>query len=148
MRDQLQEEILETILAEVHHGRRVDECFQCNKITELVFNGLCRSCSRKSAKKWREDNPNKFKEYVKKWQRANPGKMRAYQNKRRADRLKQTPSWANLEAIKQIYINCPKGLHVDHIIPLRGKSVSGFHAEYNLQYLTPSENCKKSNKFT
>ena len=57
------------------------------------------------------------------------------------------PKWANLEKIKQIYLNCPVGYHVDHIIPLTNKNICGLHVEYNLQYLTALENQKKPNKF-
>lgn len=65
----------------------------------------------------------------------------------KAEKLKRTPKWADLEAIKQFYINCPDGYEVDHIIPLRGKTVSGLHVIDNLQYLTAKENRKKANKF-
>lgn len=68
-------------------------------------------------------------------------------NKRRAAKIQRTPSWADLEAIKQFYKNCPPGMTVDHIIPLQGEIVSGFHIVENLQYLTKSENSKKRNKF-
>jgi len=71
----------------------------------------------------------------------------AYVRMRQANKIKATPKWANLEKIKQIYLNCPSGYHVDHIIPLNNKSVCGLHVEYNLQYLTARENIKKSNKF-
>lgn len=59
----------------------------------------------------------------------------------------RTPSWANQEEIKLIYSMCPKGYAVDHIIPLRGRLVSGLHVASNLQYLTAEENMQKGNRF-
>jgi 5-methylcytosine-specific restriction endonuclease McrA len=71
----------------------------------------------------------------------------ALEAKRRANQIKRTPPWADLKAINDFYKNCPDGMQVDHIIPLQGKTVSGFHILENLQYLTPTENFKKNNKF-
>jgi len=71
----------------------------------------------------------------------------ALSNKRRASKLQRTPAWADLEAIKQFYLNCPKGYQVDHIVPLQGVNVSGFHVLNNLQYLTAFENNSKGNKY-
>ena len=72
----------------------------------------------------------------------------ARQSKYRASKIDRTPSWASLDKIKEIYNNCPKGYHVDHIVPLQGELVSGLHVENNLQYLTMSDNCSKNNSFT
>ncbi len=67
--------------------------------------------------------------------------------KARKTRAKQaTPPWADRSAIQQIYLHCPKGSHVDHVIPLRGKLVSGLHIPSNLQYLTKAENLSKGRK--
>ena len=71
---------------------------------------------------------------------------------RRKDVKDRTPIWADLQEVFKIYANCPKGLHVDHIIPLRslidGRPVTGLHVSYNLQYLTAIENHKKYNRIT
>jgi len=59
----------------------------------------------------------------------------------------RTPVWADKEAINFFYECCPAGYHVDHIIPLRGKNISGLHIETNLQWLPAKQNLKKSNKY-
>lgn len=61
--------------------------------------------------------------------------------------LLRTPKWADKKDIRRIYNNCPEGFHVDHIIPLRGKLVSGLHVSSNLQYLSAEDNLSKNNTF-
>jgi hypothetical protein len=68
---------------------------------------------------------------------------------------KITSSWANLEVIRQIYIESKlltetTGIPyvVDHIIPRKHPLVCGLHNEFNLQIITRKENSKKSNCFT
>jgi hypothetical protein len=60
-----------------------------------------------------------------------------------AKRKNQTPADVDVKALQQFYLNCPAGYEVDHIIPV---SKGGLHSLQNLQYLTISENRKKSNK--
>jgi len=86
-------------------------------------------------------------ERFKRWQQNNKDKVRLKSATERAIRLQRIPSWADKEAIKDFYLSCPKGYHVDHIIPLRGKTVSGLHILENLQYLPAKENIAKGNKF-
>ena len=69
--------------------------------------------------------------------------------KRRAKKLNATPKWLSKEdraKIKDIYMSCPDGYHVDHIIPLQGEVVSGLHVPWNLQHLPAQVNISKSNK--
>jgi hypothetical protein len=97
--------------------------------------------------RWRKENKIRVKELNEKYYRQNPEKYRLQAKIRSHARRTRTPTWADTLAIREFYKNCPKGLVVDHIIPLRGKNVCGLHIVENLQYLTFSENSKKSNKF-
>lgn len=65
--------------------------------------------------------------------------VRRYQ----AKKFMQTPPDADHEKIKEIYAACPEGHEVDHIIPI---SRGGRHHQDNLQYLSISDNRRKSNK--
>jgi hypothetical protein len=103
---------------------------------------------KKQSKAYRDKNSDRLKIHQAKLRKENPGRYAAYTMKRKAAKLQRTPKWANLKTIQEFYENCPKGMTVDHIIPLQGVNVSGLHVENNLQYLTPIENSKKSNKYT
>jgi hypothetical protein len=74
--------------------------------------------------------------------------------KRLAAELQRTPSWADHEAISKFYAQARAltrrtGIphHVDHIIPLQGRKVSGLHVQNNMQVLTASENARKCNTY-
>jgi hypothetical protein len=83
-----------------------------------------------------------------------PGKKAFHSQTRRADKDQRTPVWANKDLIEVFYIKAKfmewftgDKYHVDHIIPLRGKLVSGLHVENNLQVIPAKENLSKNNKF-
>lgn len=98
---------------------------------------------------FREQNREEYNRYHREYYDKNKETRIPYLNAHRKGRLRSaTPAWANLAAIRQMYVNCPEGHHVDHIIPLRGKDVSGLHVLENLQYLPAKENLKKGNKIT
>ena len=76
------------------------------------------------------------------------------QAKRRASLLRAMPVWADKAAIQAKYeqaqrLTLETGIehHVDHIIPLSNKSVSGLHVENNLRVVTAVLNLKKRNVF-
>lgn len=84
---------------------------------------------------------------------ANPGWVAKKQAKRRASLVRAVPLWADLKKIAEIYataawltLTSGEPWHVDHIVPLQGKTVSGLHCEANLTLLPASENIAKSNR--
>ncbi len=72
-----------------------------------------------------------------------------YYNKKAIRRSKQRTATTPFgqEGLNIFFKNRPKGMHIDHIVPLNHPKVCGLHNIYNLQYLTPEENLVKSNKF-
>lgn len=152
-----------------------DSCSQVNpqSLTEFYKKGVrlcarCKSCVSVSRKLRYKNNKEKSITYSKNWRRENKEKYEAYNAEfkannldlyrfyyrkntsiRRAEKLHATPIWLTEDQKNQIsrfYSECPKGYQVDHIVPLRGKDVRGLHVPWNLQYLTKTENCRKSNK--
>lgn len=104
---------------------------------------------RENQAQWRLDHPGYNAMICKEFRKHNPGKVRAWNAIQKAYRKNAVPAWLTLEQKVQIvslYENCPKGFHVDHIVPIRGTNVRGFHVPWNLQYLSAAENMKKSNK--
>jgi len=103
---------------------------------------------KKRASDWAKANRQRRREIMRAWAKRNPEKHNENQKKYIAMIKLRTPKWANIEQIKEFYRNCPYGYHVDHIIPLRGKNVSGLHVIENLQYLPAIENINKSNTYS
>jgi hypothetical protein len=129
--------------------------------------GTCMACSREKSSKWTLLNREKYLElktasnnrrksknqaYARMWRQANPEKKNAIEANRRASKLQRTPAWSNQSSIKMFYevadVLSRSGVlfHVDHIIPLKGKEVSGFHVENNLQVLPWYQNLSKGNR--
>lgn len=76
-----------------------------------------------------------------------PEYRRAEARRRLLSKIQRTPAWADNKQILDFYKSKPPDTHVDHIIPLHHRLVSGLHVENNLQYLPHTENLRKSNKF-
>jgi hypothetical protein len=127
------------------------EYFQKTKETRLAKMAEYRNANKQKLaelnKQWREKNKDVLSEKRKKYQKDNAELINARCMKRHCKKLQRIPKWADLDKIKDVYANCPKGMEVDHIIPLQGELVSGLHVAENLQYLTQKENCSKNNKF-
>jgi len=84
----------------------------------------------------------------------NPGYYRAHFKMRQSRKRRALSSWANLEAIEALYVECSRisketGIkhHVDHYFPLKSDVVCGLHNEFNLRIIPAVENLSKGNSF-
>ena len=110
----------------------------------------------KKSLEWRKNNLDRYKELQNKSKKNNSAKVNARNAKRRADKLQRTPSWLTkddfwliTEAYELAKLRTKHfgfAWHVDHIIPLKGKLVSGLHVPLNLQVIEGIENMKKNNR--
>jgi|ERR1700757_144932 len=89
------------------------------------------------------------------WAKDNPEKIKAYTVEYQTSKKKQLTGWANLEKILKVYaeatmLSKQTGIpyDVDHWVPLKGRTVSGLHVEYNLRPLESNKNKSKGNKFS
>lgn len=113
------------------------------ELLSTIGSKFCKNCN--SIKPYTEfysniSNTDSYSAYCKPCSLVDSKKHKRYIEER-------TPTWSDLELIDTFYKSCPIGYHVDHIIPLRGKLVSGLHVLSNLQYLTAEDNLSKNNKY-
>lgn len=104
---------------------------------------------------WRRRHPERVVAKAHAWQQANPEKVRAINAKRRASKRRAIPPWItddDLFIIEFLYLKAQTltlitGVehHVDHMVPLQGRTVCGLHVPWNLQVITSNENLTKSN---
>ena len=131
-----------------------------------------RELTKARAKAWAEANPDRRQEilaknreehreernaYNRAWFAENSDKRAAYEAKRRATLLQRTPQWLtedDLWMIEQAYDLAKARTemlgfewHVDHVVPLQGKRVSGLHTPSNLAVIPGAENCRKNSRF-
>jgi hypothetical protein len=107
---------------------------------------------------WRIKNKDHIgiKQSKQRYKERNIGKVRADTVRRRLAKIQRTPLWLDkdeLWLIEQAYDLAALRSkifgfqwHVDHILPLQGKFVSGLHVPKNLQVIPWIDNVKKSNK--
>jgi hypothetical protein len=91
------------------------------------------------------------------YRQANKGKINFLCSMRKKVVKQRTPMW--LSPFDRLKIKCYYSVaamlarnnkepwHIDHIVPLQGKLVSGLHVPNNLQFLRGVDNVRKKNKF-
>jgi 5-methylcytosine-specific restriction endonuclease McrA len=106
---------------------------------------------------WRDANRDRIAKYSKEYRHANKALYNFLCQKRKIDLMNRTPKWLTDDdkwlmseaydvAVKRTELTGVEW-HVDHIIPLRGKTVSGLHVPLNLRVITWQENQRKTNKY-
>jgi len=133
----------------------MSECCFCNKpfISTRITQKTCasKSCKYLLRREWGVKNKSKVLQSQQNYRKNNLGKMASNEAKHRARRYFATPKWLDefeeLWLVELYDLANKRGLEVDHIIPLQGKVVCGLHVPWNLQLLSKTENCKKSNRF-
>lgn len=112
-----------------------NECKHCKTTVKRVKKYDCYRCHMTAKKNYKTDN----------WYAL----RNSHKRLRQAAVTKAYVPWADRKKVARIYSEARlKGLHVDHIIPLKNNLVCGLHNEFNLQLLPPGENIRKSNSFS
>ena len=104
-------------------------------------------------KEKRRRNPEIYKAKMKRWYSTNSHKVMATNGIRRAIARQATPQWANMFFISEIYDlarlrSKVTGMKwsVDHIVPLKSKTVCGLHTEANMRVIPAMANLSKNNR--
>ena len=136
-----------------------EPCKHGHVAEKLLSNRTCIECLliKKHERSQRPDVKASDLNRLNKHDKVNPHKKVARTRKRQAALLQRVPKWltdSELRMIEAKYslaamLTRETGIihHVDHIIPLQGKKVSGLHVFSNLRVISGSENVKKSNSF-
>lgn len=157
---------------ELTHYNTGRPCKHGHVANRRVKDRVCSECERIKLSTQRLDNPElqkikkqasyqRNKKHIlaqkRDYRQANKGKINALVSARKKYIKQRTPKWVNTEEmwlIKEVYDLSTKRTkmtgfvwHVDHIIPLQGKTVSGLHVMANLQVIPGVDNIRKKNKY-
>jgi hypothetical protein len=107
------------------------------------------------ARKYAKENKAAVKERMRTYRQNNKGKINARTRQYQLRKMQRTPVWLTEDQywmLEEAYTlavhrSDTTGVkwHVDHVIPLHGKTASGLHVPWNIQVITGVDNIRKSN---
>ena len=142
-----------------------------NQVHRAEYDKAYREANRESrreyARQWALSNEGKVRGYRRhtnhtpaaraaraRYAANNPAKMAAQWAAREARKLQATPVWSDRGACDALYDLARLATEltgikhsVDHIVPLRGKTVCGLHVQWNLRVVSQGENSTKGNRY-
>lgn len=149
-----------------------ETCCECNRLKVVQWQKDNPEKAKQKHDRWKAKNPDLPRQRAADWYQANTEQhkatMAAYfasephlrarlSSKARAQKLQRTPDWLTEDdvwLINEFYQLAflrtqltGVAWHVDHVIPLRGRNVSGLHVPANLQVIPEAANLKKGNRY-
>jgi hypothetical protein len=95
-------------------------------------------------------SPEKDIAYALNWAKNNRGRVAHTARKYYATKNNATPAWLTVSQLEEMrgfyHFASIFGLEVDHIYPIKGKTVTGLHVPWNLQILSRPKNSSKGNR--
>lgn len=131
------------------------QCY-CRDCQSKIYESK-KAIAKEQRKKRYLENKEREKQKMRSYYDSNKSEYYARNAIRRSIRLSASPSWLtqeDKEAMAILYAHSQyltettgEPWHVDHIVPLQGKTVCGLHVPWNLQVITAKENLAKNNRF-
>lgn len=131
------------------------QCY-CRECQAKIYESK-KAIAKEQRKKRYLENKEREIQKMRDYYDANKSEYYARNAIRRSMRISASPSWLtpeDKEAMASLYAKAQQlsystgeVWHVDHVVPLQGKTVCGLHVPWNLQVIPATENLSKSNQW-